>query len=53
MLKKWVWLALLVSIGSGGCIYSDRDRRREAWQREKEAYHELWDMFDHYFVEPR
>lgn len=51
--KRMVLAALLVAIGTGGCIYTDRDRRREVWQREKEAYNELWDLFDHYFVEPR
>lgn len=51
--KRMVLAALLAAMATGGCIYTDRDRRREVWQREKEAYNELWDLFDHYFVEPR
>lgn len=51
--KRMVLAALLVAMGTGGCIYTDRDRRREVWQRQKEAYNDLWDLFDHYFVEPR
>ena len=52
-LKRSLLLVVLAAIGTGGCIYSDRDRRREVWQREVEAYNDLWDLFDHYLIEPR
>lgn len=51
--RSIAWLGLGLLLATSGCIYSDRDRRRDVWQREKEAYNELWDMFDHYFIEPR
>ncbi len=51
--RRLLLAVVTAAVACGGCIYSDRDRRREVWQREKNAYNELWDMFDHYFVEPR
>lgn len=51
-MKRIAFLALLMGLATGGCLFN-ADRRREVWQREKEAARDLYYLFDHFFIEPR